>query len=1022
MKTASRNGLVIVICAIILSGAGPNLLKADNYAGAEGFLRKVQDLLNQSSGQPNQTNETAKFRDDLKAFNATLTNLPPAEAAKQWLALADRAAKLRPSAHNNINTERISSRELFSILPPPPAWNALAKAVAARPAADTDDGFIREAGLKVLAAALTVDTNSQKQAIIDIQNRAKTADMTHSYLYRTILDSIHTTLLQQSTDPDAILQSLDYQVDTCTADNGQTIEVPDLVSQISAEKADAFLRKALVQPGVTLQFSEANQTSRLAQKLALELMDQLKKPQWGLVNSLDAVDLYEALEKKFPDKKVSVPGLPDNVDLGNGMSDFEKMPAKVYYMLGLISHDRAKDAVEVAKKIGTASDFYMVDEAFNQMQQAGYVSALDNFFYELLSQDPSLQFWDEYVDTAAKAGQTDRMVALASATAARTDLSDKKKLAVRKILFRALLAADKVDEGVEVMRQLIAQNPDDTGQLGVMLAQIGVLLNKPAWITEGIDAALKGLAKPAHDNSSDWETPVVVSSVARLLEDQGRGPEAETVLAQALAKNVQAQAGQRGPENTGARQILADLAALYHRAGRHEDVLTLLKESPYWNAKDLSGLLDVSSGGDFTSVMSLHTGSSALTLPYLAASAFAATGQTNEAVKITDALLQVYPGSDRGYELLIALDPANALAKMDVLFARDQFEERPLIWKAYLLQKQGKLEEAEKVVRQAISIDPSDGEEGRGDRMRAYAVLADIRVARGDQKEAEFYRQVVQAIRLSENADQFYLAGLLKHAVAMYEDALNHFSDAYCIQSRLARQLSALGMNAAAEEHYRRAFELMPDSFGRVESHCFGCEKAFAGERAQNIAEQVFAKIAEERPDKPQVYYLLGYLRVEEERYTEASTNFLTAVHLDPEYLNAWVKLNEINSHVLLSPKIRESVALNIIRLDPRGRHATPSLERITDLVTLWNTVVAANKNELPPVSDLMPLPASEAEMKKNITTLNPNETAWDEQYARQGLQHESGESLTPGGAVGQTAFVALAGQIMDYNLNFVDN
>ena len=135
------------------------------------------------------------------------------------------------------------------------------------------------------------------------------------------------------------------------------------------------------------------------------------------------------------------------------------------------------------------------------------------------------------------------------------------------------------------------------------------------------------------------------------------------------------------------------------------------------------------------------------------------------------------------------------------------------------MREAGHLEEAEKILRQAISIDPSDGDEGRGDRMRVYAELAEVRAARGDQKEADFYtrsRCCLGDPMLSEDADQFYSAGLLKRAVAMYEEGLNHFADAYCIQSRLAIQLSALGMTDAAEEHYRRAFELMPDSFGQA--------------------------------------------------------------------------------------------------------------------------------------------------------------------------------------------------------------
>src|ERR1043166_8285024 len=112
----------------------------------------------------------------------------------------------------------------------------------------------------------------------------------------------------------------------------------------------------------------------------------------------------------------------------------------------------------------------------------------------------------------------------------------------------------------------------------------------------------------------------------------------------------------------------------------------------------------------------------------------------------------------------------------------------------------------------------------------------------------------------------------------MYEHSLNRFADAYCIHARLAVQLSDLGRYQEAEEHYRRAYELMPDSFGRVESHCFGCEGAFEGRKAQSIAEKVFSELAAKRPDKPQIHYLLGYLRKIERRYAEALPEFRKAV------------------------------------------------------------------------------------------------------------------------------------------------
>ena len=263
---------------------------------------------------------------------------------------------------------------------------------------------------------------------------------------------------------------------------------------------------------------------------------------------------------------------------------------------------------------------------------------------------------------------------------------------------------------------------------------------------------------------------------------------------------------------------------------------------------------------------------------------------TAEARKLLDPLFDQSPGCDRLYELLLSLDDENVPAELDALFARDQFEERPLIWKAHWLRTHQHLAEAEQAARKAIAIDPTDGEEGPGDRIRAYAELAEIRAARGDTNEAATLRGVVQSVHQAELADQFHAAGLLKRAVAMYQDSLNRFADAYCIHARLAVQLSDLGLHDQAEEHYRRAYELMPDQFGRMESYCFGCERAFDGERAQGIAEKVFTELAQKTPNKPQVHYLLGYLREEEGRYPEALASYRAAVRLDPDYLNAWVK------------------------------------------------------------------------------------------------------------------------------------
>jgi tetratricopeptide (TPR) repeat protein len=1003
--------------------------RAQDYLGASNVLYQVaQRSATPAAKQPKDA--TAQLKDDLKSFRESVTNLAPADAAAHWLELVDRAAKLQQQTQNyNSSSTPVQADDILGAMPPPDAWSSLAKSVAGRAPAKSGEE-VREAGLRLLAATLTGDIAGRDREIDYLQSKALTANQLQGYFYNSLLQQLEQTTLSMSDNPNDILKSLGYQLAYGNG-QGQQLQVPNLVSLIGEEKTRDFLQKALVAPNVTLQFNTPNATSRLAQKLALELMDQLKTPQWGLVNSLDAVELYEALDKRFgvtTNSLASLVGLTNVISAptpGNFMGDFQKQSAGVYYMLGLISRDRTADAVAIAKSLTGQNNDYIFEEAFKAMENAGFTTALDNFFNQLLSQNPALPFWDQYVEVAADAGQTDRMLALVRANASRDDLSENQKAALHLILFKALLAADDVDGGIQQARQLVGMDVNSplnngykAGQLGVMMAQIGLLLHRPELVAEGTATARKWLASPAGQNFANGDTAAVVCSLAKVLFEAKRGPEAESILTDALANATR-------PGNTPtdfgwnpggpSRQILTALAKIYYQAGRYDDVLTLLKQSPDWNAKDLSELFNMSSFENDVSVMELHKeGAPPLPVPFLAAYSLAATGNKLAARKIDDAVLDRFPGLDRGYELLLALNGTNAIPRLDELFARDQFEERPLIWKAHLLRQENQLAQAEKTIRQAIAIDPSDGEEGRGDRMRAYAELADILVARGDLKGAEDYQNIVKAIRLSEDADQFFTAGLLKRAIAMYEQSLNYFSDAYCIQSRLAVQLAALGKTAEAEQHYRRAYELMPDSFGRVESHCFGCERVFDGERAQNMAEKVFSQLAVERPDKPQVHYLLGYLHVQEERYNEAMTNLLVAVHLDPDYLNAWVKMQEASDQTLMSPQQRDNIAFDILRLDPLQRHAQVDFQRVSDLKGLWIAVAGAAGHQPERSTTLFTLDASQIAMEKKGAQPASSRQMMDVEYPQM-IQAES-ENLSPAAAVAQTQFIRTAGAMIMNN------
>jgi tetratricopeptide (TPR) repeat protein len=223
-------------------------------------------------------------------------------------------------------------------------------------------------------------------------------------------------------------------------------------------------------------------------------------------------------------------------------------------------------------------------------------------------------------------------------------------------------------------------------------------------------------------------------------------------------------------------------------------------------------------------------------------------------------------------------------------------------------------------------------------------------------------------------------------------------------------------MHQAAEAHYQKAYELMPESFGRVESHCFGCEGVFDGKHPQEVAERVFQSLTNKSPYKPQVQYLFGYLRQQQGRYNDSLSHFQNAVRLDPDYLNAWVKIQDAGQHLRLSPADRDQAAFNVIRLDPLGRHSQVNLARVTDLRGLWNALAEAQARRPQTPTNLYALRASAlalkaAEKKNRADQLN------ERYYVR---SYNAEGSTTPAEALAQHGFVRVATELIDQSTHGV--
>jgi tetratricopeptide (TPR) repeat protein len=457
-----------------------------------------------------------------------------------------------------------------------------------------------------------------------------------------------------------------------------------------------------------------------------------------------------------------------------------------------------------------------------------------------------------------------------------------------------------------------------------------------------------------YDEERDSDTAAKLPSYDELLTRAGRYGEAEDYYLAKIKKITDSDGDTR---NTGAEwggDPFSGLVALYDKVGRVDDVLALANQNPDWGEKDLVGL--------------------SAKVQKAVGVALASKGQKAEAEEILKFALLQEPSEDSYYEALLALSPGDVTGWLDQLSQEYPFEKRPLIWKSKILFDQGKLDEAEKTVRAAIKIDPSDGQSGKGDRMRAYADLADILEKKGGAEEAKSCRNIVSAIRMSETADDYLSAGLVKRAIDQYGKSLEVFSDAYCIQSRMAIRLHDLGDYKEAEKHYEKAYELMPDSFGRVESHCFGCERVFEGNLAETTAEKVFQRLCLERPKSPQVHYLLGYLRTLQRRWSEAADSFWQAVQLDPDYLNAWNKLEEVSSHLSFTGAQKSKIGLNQLRLNPACITDSQLISSINPMEA-WNALRENEKKQLERPEEFYPLKASADRLEelKKLGQANPN-------------------------------------------------
>lgn len=798
------------------------------------------------------------------SFPSRQGNLEPNAAAEEWIGLLNKSLTLKGYSDNSL------PEKLVGLLPRPEAWPRLSELLRKHFGSRTTP---RAVGLCVLAELLSGTPQTQKAALAKLAPIGKGSG---SLYLNSTLTSLKQALAARNGDNATALRLMLELADAGTS----YVYVDDRVWDAAAPNQESLIKNLLMKSKTPVMFGliDPKRNSEVS-RWALETAPKHRVAQWGLVHQVDQASLYKAIAARFS------PFSKDSTRVNSS-----GLAARSLYILGLADRGAKKEAFQGA---GDGSSL-MFDPARLEGLGVKNVAAVREFVRELALAHPSKKLLSYYSQLARGEEVNSQFDTDVRSLRGKKGISVQVKSEADQLYIKSLMRRDELEKAATELKRFagsIKKADQPTQQFIESTATIlATQLGKPQ---------LLSLVK----STKDLERISSGYPKSDLLIKQKKFPEA-----QAAALTEFAALQQRG--DWGRDQLIVTLIKIYEASGRYADLVTFAQAVEWSNAESFLGTY-----GDF-----FYQGrpmDSSPDSPLRFGEFCLKAGRLDLAAIIAKHSLRSEVADDGAYSLLTRAEKASSIPFLEKLAETFPYEERPVIWKAKVLFEAGKLDEALATIQSAIDIDPSDGETGPGKRMYGYSVFADILEAKGDKEKAEFFRGAVKAIRLSERADALLRDGLETRALRKYEAALELFSGAYCIQSRLAVRLAEAGKMDEAKEHYRAAYELMSSSFGYVESHCFGCEHVFEGETQQALAEEIFQRQLDTNPARPQNHYLLGYLREEQGRIPEAISSYRTAIELAPKYLNAILRLANLLKPAPENRAELESLASAIAKLQP---------------------------------------------------------------------------------------------------------
>lgn len=1004
---------------------------AQEPIGATRFLKAFEDQSRQQKGSAYTTLIT-----DIQAYQQRASTLSPQEATAQWLKLLDRYYEL---LKGNQGGGMANFSIMAESLPPPSAWEALIIAIRARKPADAK-AKKQEKALQMFASVLEGNQARILQESKDFEKSFPDPQLLD------ILPNIQQLLtvkdeaaMGQKTE--RILKRLRDRIKERVQGNEQRnrfrggggfggreggFDVGDLVAEINVLRTAPFLKEIFTTVPLEFTFPPNTKTFELAQRVAMENIDKLMRPQWFLAATPNNIALFEAMEQRFPPPKILKK--PDQKPEANGIPQpDEEMPfapsqrsALNYYILSLLQKGKTQQATARVEQEGVLENNGLFDESFNY--QYGYQSRMRvnledqkrvyTLLKGILQKKPTLGYWTALLRYGQLTHQLPQLQSLFLQAFKQPNLTLTLRSDIEKGVYTIYLHKDQVDEAAGLLKTILARpKPKQKSRSyysyisGSILSPVSSLLtlgdlcDRTEWVQEAL--------KFAKQKKSEEYDPY--ANLADELVAMGRYPLAEQHLWEIIQRDNQ----------NGGSNVVQTLVQLYHKMKRYGDILLLMDRYPDWDKTDL---VDLDSGH------SLH---------FYVANALSKVGRNPEAIPILEHILRSSTTSDwrrstdntmDALELFIEIQGTKASPYLDKLLAVKPDANELLYGKALLAQKAGNLKEAE--TQALLAFNPytniPDFEEQQA--LPLCRLLQRLAEQLKQPADKETYTKIERAILLMERAKRYTASELTARASKCYREAFVLAPNLACVRQAMAQLAEEDGQIKEAEAHYQALTEAALNATSRATSRFspfylrFGWRMMWryydslmneeeGSSLRSRVQERLYTSLLAKEPKNAKYAYLLATVRIRQKRFGDAVKLLQEATKLDPTLDPAWRALLNIAEQSPLPIPDQESIALRLFQSSHSAeREDSPTLAQVHDLKKLWKSAETFQNLRLPALPQSLYV-LREAKFRKQMNNRDDSFDFYEYRHRRSG---DYGVP-TPGQILSQHPLVSAVCNFIDY-------